>query len=520
MAQYLCYDIRGIQSFIFRIPKLKYIIGGSALVDRFDRETAKNAAVDGAEYLYSGGGKGTYLCNSDTVASSVKEKLITKAREIGLDIRFGLDGDFEKASRDANELYAFMPELSGTLPCKTSGMYPVKKTDLEHEVVAKRLRDEDGKSERYFEERLSPKDVDHVALTGKDLRFFRDVSGEGEDSSDDGKRGSTALGKRNRWAVICMDGNDMGSQLRKMTKEIKPDPDAMTTWLKAMSEALDTCTVDAAKAGISRVVAEWAASKDFDPKSNDGTVVLPIRPLVVGGDDIIVLCHVSYAMTFVKEACRVFALKSRELNEAHSGDNLWPATGGEVTISAGVLYCPVSLPLHTAIGYGESLLASAKSRGRKEAVEGKPSPASIDWEQVTDSIIDTPSARRQRELIFKEGDKTIKLTTRPCTMNEYGDIEKLARDYGGASRGKKVPPTVRHRILPALKKPLSQRIAFAAQIAKNHPELAAHIADSNFEIGKGKSRWRKDGDVMVTDVIDAMMLLEEDRRMEKETVNG
>lgn len=41
---YLYYDIRGIQSFIFRIPKLKYIIGGSALIDRFDRTTMGEVA--------------------------------------------------------------------------------------------------------------------------------------------------------------------------------------------------------------------------------------------------------------------------------------------------------------------------------------------------------------------------------------------------------------------------------------------------------------------------------------------
>ena len=34
---YVCYDLRAIQSYIFRVPKLKYIVGGSALVDRFDR---------------------------------------------------------------------------------------------------------------------------------------------------------------------------------------------------------------------------------------------------------------------------------------------------------------------------------------------------------------------------------------------------------------------------------------------------------------------------------------------------
>ena len=62
---YLCYDIRGIQSFIFRIPKLKYIIGGSAVIDRFDRETIKNLMLpQGCERLFTGGGKGTFSCST------------------------------------------------------------------------------------------------------------------------------------------------------------------------------------------------------------------------------------------------------------------------------------------------------------------------------------------------------------------------------------------------------------------------------------------------------------------------
>ncbi|MEA2061393.1 MAG: hypothetical protein U9P10_12985 [Thermodesulfobacteriota bacterium] len=45
MGIYLCYDVKGIQSYIFKIPKLKYIIGGSALIDQFDKETVKNLSV-------------------------------------------------------------------------------------------------------------------------------------------------------------------------------------------------------------------------------------------------------------------------------------------------------------------------------------------------------------------------------------------------------------------------------------------------------------------------------------------
>ena len=63
--------------------------------------------------------------------------------------------------------------------------------------------------------------------------------------------------------------------------------------------------------------------------------------------------------------------KLRIANEKYADDGkdakkkeLWVATNGELTISAGILYAPVTLPLSEAIDYAESLLASAKSKGR------------------------------------------------------------------------------------------------------------------------------------------------------------
>jgi len=338
MGSYLCYDIRGIQSFIFRIPKLKYVIGGSALIDRFDRETAPSLACDGVKHLYSGGGKGTYLCDKDT-AKVLQEKLIAAAHGIGLDIRFGKNEDFAKSSRQAVELYPFVPDKLEGKPCPQSGLYPVGSGIDAHPVVRKRVFSEHEAMFRHFERRLDPKKS--IRLPGIDpekMVFFRNVSADSADSQDDGYWGAKALGGRNRWAVICMDGNDMGMQLRTMTEQRKPPEEEMIRWIKEMSQALDACSEEATKAGIQRVVSEWAATDDFDLDRANDQLVLPVRPIVVGGDDIVILCHVAHAMTFVKEAIRVFRTKSVELQKK-AGIELWPATGGEISISVNCRIC-------------------------------------------------------------------------------------------------------------------------------------------------------------------------------------
>jgi len=467
-----------------------------------------------------GGGKGTYKCVDDKAASGVQARLITQAHDIGLDIRFGKRTDFAEATRGAVELYPFTPKPLAGPPCPQSALYPVRDGLDQHPIVRKRIFNRGEPMFRHFERRLAPGAISLPGVDPERMVFFRNVNSNDDNDQEEGRLGAKVLGGRNRWAAICMDGNDMGMQLRAMTEQRKPPEEEMTRWVREMSGALDQCAEEAAKAGIQRVVSEWAGTQDFDPDQGADQVILPVRPIVVGGDDIILLCHVAHAMTFVKEAMRVFRDTSIVLQK-EAGIELWPATDGEISISAGVLYCPVTLPLHTAITYTESLLASAKAGGRRHRAPNAlgPSPESIDWEQITDSIVDTPAARRQRELLFTDadnGDTTVRLTSRPCTLDRYAEIERLSETY------ERCPISVRHGVLRGLRQGFSDRLAFVAELSKHQPDLAGDIAERGYEIGQRPTRWRyAEGDhSQETDVLDAILLLEERRRMQEETIHG
>lgn len=497
MSIYLHYNVKGIQSFIFKIPKLKYIIGGSALIDRFDKEIVKNLEFSAAKYIFSGGGKGIFLCESEKDLEILKHEIIRKAHLFGLDIQFGQDADYSQAVQHTDELYSFIPEMHGGYPCPESGLYPVKPGENIHPVIQKR------RSSRRFEEMF----LSDVLIPGKirdELDFFRNINGDEPEGVD----GARALGNRNRWAVISMDGNDMGAQFRAQREQNRSATD-MQLWIQKMSRTLDKNTIQAASAGIQRVVSEWAGFGGKEAVLEGGIVTLPIRPLFVGGDDIVMLCNTSYAITFVKEVIRVFEKLSEETAE------LWPATNGKLTISAGILYTSVTLPLHTAINYSESLLGIAKGWGRKLSKKGEAVPSCIDWEQITDSLVDTPAAKRQRELVFFDADieRTIKLTQRPYTIEKFTIIEKLAQQYGHGKETK-LPRTIRYKILPALKKGYAERLAFAAEIKKNHPDFSQAL--NEFDITDSAWECNKDKTEQSINIIDALMLLEEDNRMEKE----
>jgi hypothetical protein len=508
---YLCYDLRAIQSYIFRVPKLKYIVGGSALVDRFDRETVPALVKGaGASLVYAAGGKGAVRCASGAQASSAETSLRKEAGRLGLDIRFGRDADFSTAAHASDRLYPFVPELADGHPCELSGLYPVAggHAGAVHASIKARIFDKGSPIGKHFENRLLAQKPDvGPGLAGRPIRFLSNI--EPEDS--EGRAGLASLG-RNRWAIICMDGNDMGRQFREASKLA---PNALEQWILHMSKALDTCAVRAARAGIERVVRLWSKDRGnscIDECAVDGEVVVPIRPLVVGGDDIVVICHPAYAFDFVEAATEAWSRSSTEQADAYGksgGLGLWPATGGTLSISAGVLFCPASLPIHTAVPYAETLLASAKHLGRSRPRANAPAPSSIDWESIIESVIDTPAARRARELRFEDGDvprgepgSIVELTQRPYGMDELADLRSEA------ARLSSVPRAIRNDILPSLRQGCFDRSLFRMRVAKNHPALSELLDES----GGNESAWRLRDKTLSTWLPDALSLLEESER--------
>jgi hypothetical protein len=104
----------------------------------------------------------------------------------------------------------------------------------------------------------------------------------------------------------------------------------------------------------------------------------------------------------------------------------------------------------------------------------------------------------------------VKLTRRPYTLETFTRVESLADKYSH------IPRTIRHKIFPALCKGYDERLAFAAEIKKNHPDLFSAI--NEFDLPSGCWELDKDKSEQSTMLIDALMLLEEDNRMKKETV--
>jgi len=541
---YLCYDIRGIQQFIFSVPKLKYVVGASALICQFDEEHVGRAidALQGspAELIFSGGGRGTIRCDSPGTAERLKQSLVTKAHRLGLDLRVGIDPDIGKALREAEELYPFVPDSLEGEPCRASGLWPITlersagfasgrapkgihpKVWLRrtHAVERNGSQRRDALGNRIIEalrDRL-PDD-----LTSRPLTFFTLVKDDEElegEQREAGRAAERALGRRNRWAVLAMDGNDMGAQFRAFGQH---DREETERWLTSMSRTLKQCTWEALVEALAEVVAKWwndEGRHDVPAVTNrvTGEVVLPFRPLIAGGDDVLCLSHCAYAMPLAIGISRKFTDKSAA---AENADRLWPATGGRLTISGGIAYTSVNLPLYSSIPYAESLLASAKGGYRRHKPDGRPTPAALDWEHITESMLDTPAARRNRDLRFQDADcqdVEIVLTRRPYAIDS--ELESLLQLQ---DRLAALPRSLLAEALHQFARPWSDRVRWLVSTMKHHRQLDQWLREwpkdgGTWDLGS-TWRWEEEpaedgtGGRRSTSFIDAVLLLEERHRM-------
>lgn len=596
---YLCYDIRGIQRYIFAVPRLKLIVGGSTQIAKFDRRVGRKGYCPGWTCIYSGGGRGGFRLDGaedmdqSQVQSKVNEleqKLVQEAHRdkgndsFALDIQIGDCPSLKDAAEQANRLFPYFPTLEEGYPCPLSGLYPVELSadgvrDRPHPTIRHRQRI--GKQDELGKWILSAKDdttddavqldleslVRHEVNKRNEARepdqrlsirtnlewvFFRNVNPEPIDGDSDEENdldqfhAETAwycLGARNRFAVLSMDVNDLGKQQDLVA------PADLETWFKVMSQAMRECTFGAFAHALAHAIASWMFS-EFDREGSldeccikddrnefvtnengDRILVLPFRPLILAGDQLTMLIHCEHAIQFVYQMVTKFEELTRQKAEEEEKANnrtsnwLWPASGKNLTISAGVLFCKVSLPLHVAIPYADSLLNSAKGRYRIHKPENndkpsppKPTPAAVDFDVVTDTMIDTPAERRRRDLSFEDREirARVYLTNRPYHFGREGPrswsaLQDLTNELS------KLPQSVRSDLVAAMRRPWSERSEFLISLAKKFPK----IKELFFNQDDPKSNWFPEPDPndgsarYFTGLADAAVLLDEVRRSDQ-----
>ena len=569
---FVAYDIKGIQKSIFSVPKLKCIVGTSGDVFQLDGKFGGyEKTIPTVKKILAAGGRGVFEVADESTAKAMAGKIVREANAKGFDVRIGMHENLKEATLRADQLYPSLPKDLEGHPCAESGIWPAGKNRKVNRIIRQRILD--AKNDHLgtsilkdlqggFAERV-PGNATMRFIKNVNPEFEEHELSEGVPAKDYKKRleriartAQAVIGGRNRWAIVALDGNDIGQLYDNLLDEHK-DAEQYSRELKRTSDELSRITKSSFMHALNACLEYWYSDilrKDFSKcicPDMDGSeqLLLPFRPLILGGDDVVLLCHATLAMKFIELMSAEFTRLAGLQKDAFAC-----AKGQTLTMSAGVLFCKTSLPLHTAIPYAERLLANAKGRYRNDS-PNHATPAAVDWETITDTMIDSPTARRNRDLRFidNEINRTVHLTRRPYLLRpaEYDpgkqyeacSLKHLFKDdkdeKGSYALLKELPTSFRAELKSRLKLVWSERMRYLISIAKDERYAAlskslrqSHDGSLRTDTTGEGSAWltpkerktdsepwveKKDGGktIQSTDVLDAILLLDEEHRGEQ-----
>ncbi len=195
--------------------------------------------------------------------------------------------------------------------------------------------------------------------------------------------------------LIHADGNGLGETLLSIRKQFT-DGAEYAVMLRLFSDSLEKSTREAAQKATAKLIAKYGKESG----------ILPMRPLVLGGDDLTVLVRADYAMDFTEDYCKAFE-ETTEGNFKY----LYEASGGKIpaklTACAGIAYIKNNQPFMDAFELAESLCSASKkvSKDVKKKESRNYIPATVTSLVVTNSFIESYEAYKKKELSIKKGNK-------------------------------------------------------------------------------------------------------------------
>lgn len=153
-----------------------------------------------------------------------------------------------------------------------------------------------------------------------------------------------------------------------------------------------------------RVLLRRALQKAIDAHC-PGSGRAPLVLLMLGGDDLLVICRANIALPFVVTLCE-------QLAALQQGD----ANSFVLTLGVGVVVAKHTVPIYRLHAVAEQLASSAKRRFRGFREGGKKAGSVVDWAVYTTAWVDDPEEVRRRDwLRGKDQDRRV-LSQRPVDV--------------------------------------------------------------------------------------------------------
>ncbi len=382
-------DVLGIQRYIFVSNRLRDALAASWTVERVTgKDFLKGHGVRPAAILLAAGGNAVLEFASEDEAkrwtSHYTRALYEEAP--GLEVAVA-HRPYEKGglARALETLQAHLARvklarrptaaqlgLSVTAPCAITGL-PAAGSEsgepLSRQILA--LRRKQGKARERWR-RFLP-----LAPSGAEFEFPLELDHLGR------SREETSL-----VGVVHVDGNGIGSRIQEWLERRAGEPECdervreeYREWsgalialgkrvLEILVQRVAGCIVPATDGAGGWELRGTPQDLAFQLHCKDRTIALPLRPVLLGGDDLTFLCDGRIALDLAAAALREF----QAATIPHLGED-----GGELkpTACAGVAIVRAHSPFHRGYELAEKLTREAK-RARKRQLEENPD-ADIGW---------------------------------------------------------------------------------------------------------------------------------------------
>lgn len=421
MTQRVHIELQRVQTWLFAVPRLRAMVGANALLGetlrlalpKLAREAGRWALAPSIE-TYPAADPNDPLKAHDDPSADARDGILARdgghfeawfasgaaafaeaagqllRRELpGLRFRISIDGTEQQKSR-----VHLSTELPVLAPCEWTGR------GLASKIVPRgEKRDED------YEEHAVSLDVarrDEAAKRTEDGPAVDLASLLGEKTklrTLNRAQELKALVGSGYLALIHADGNGVGSGAGKGDVERAQFFHRSRVRLRrAVQQAIDeVCEKD-------------VANKDESPA--------PLIPLMLGGDDLLLVCRARVALPFVVSLCRTLDALQRD-----------DANDFELTLGVGVVLAKHTIPIHRLHEVVEQLASSAKRRFRGLKKRDEKGRSVVDWAVYSTAWVGDPEDIRRRDWVRGTSEDARVLSQRPVDVlgEGLGTLQGLVR---------------------------------------------------------------------------------------------
>ncbi len=350
-----------IQHFVFRSSRLREVVGGSQLLTDFCDKVTR--AISPEDRIVADGGAFTLLFDDPTQADDFGRDLAQQYYELTnctltvakLTEWNGKPEDFPAANRQAHLSLASAKRQGRAAAAVGQGPYMAFCASCGIGLASTHRPLAEGDSAQYVCDVCLRKAEKRGGEGSRFLREFKQavVSDRFNDFDlpVEPEKLTGAWEARNYVAYLVADGNGMGKVFRQCK-----DPGQ----LHNLSTGLENVVRQSLAAPTRKLMQQ-------KPRGTNPNLI-PVLPLILGGDDVFILLPASYALDFARQFCLEYETRMAALLKRIGLPDI------RATMSAAVVICKSKYP-HTLVHkHGERLLQEAKRLSKAVAVREKERP--------------------------------------------------------------------------------------------------------------------------------------------------